>query len=91
VDKKVATPYLIKKKKGKVIAFKANKQANTGKGAKSIWVAKEIISTMKSTKKGLDLEREVRSPKDFGEFRYLVNCDVYHACITSNQDCCQVG
>jgi hypothetical protein len=51
VDKKVATPYLIKKKKGKVIAFKANKQANTGKGAKSIWVAKEIISTMKSTKK----------------------------------------
>jgi hypothetical protein len=48
VDKKAAIPYLIKKKKnGKVIAIKANK----GKGAKRIWVPKEIISTMKSTKK----------------------------------------
>jgi hypothetical protein len=36
VDKMVATPYLIKKKKnGKVIAIKANKQANK-KGAKRI-------------------------------------------------------
>jgi FtsZ-binding cell division protein ZapB len=52
VDKKAATPYLIKKKKnGKVIAIKANKQANKGKGAKRIWVPKENISTMKSTKK----------------------------------------
>jgi hypothetical protein len=51
VDKKAATPYLIKKKKnGKVIAIKVNKQANKGKGAKRIWVPKEIISTMKSTK-----------------------------------------
>jgi hypothetical protein len=32
-DKKVATSYLIKKKKnGKVIAMKANNQANKGKG-----------------------------------------------------------
>jgi hypothetical protein len=47
VDKNAATPYLIKKKKnGKVIAIKANK----GKGTKRIWVPKEIISTMKSTK-----------------------------------------
>jgi hypothetical protein len=52
VDKKAATPYLIKKKKnGKVIAIKANKQAKKGKGAKRIWVPKEIITTMKSTKK----------------------------------------
>jgi hypothetical protein len=37
VDKKAATPYLIKKKKnGKVIAIKANKQANKVKGAKRI-------------------------------------------------------
>jgi hypothetical protein len=43
---------LIKKKKnGKVIATKANKPTNKGKGAKRIWVPKEIISTMKSTKK----------------------------------------
>jgi hypothetical protein len=44
VDKKAAIPYLIKKKKnGKVIAIKANKQANKGKGAKRFWVPKEII------------------------------------------------
>jgi hypothetical protein len=37
VDKKAATPYLIKKKKnGKVISIKANKQANQGKGTKRI-------------------------------------------------------
>jgi hypothetical protein len=48
VDKKIATPYLIKKKKNeKVIAIKANK----GKGIKHIWVPKEFISTMTSTKK----------------------------------------
>jgi hypothetical protein len=52
VDKKAATPYLIKKKRnGKVIAIKANKQANKGKGAKRIGVPKEIVTTMKSTKK----------------------------------------
>jgi hypothetical protein len=52
VDNKAATPYLIKKNKnGKVIATKANTQANKGKGAQHIWVLKEIISTMKSTKK----------------------------------------
>jgi hypothetical protein len=52
VDKKATTPYLIKKKKnGKVIKINANTQANKGKGAKRIWVLKEIISTMKSTKK----------------------------------------
>jgi hypothetical protein len=52
VDKKAATTYLIKKKKnGKVIAIKANKQANKGKGTKHIWMPKDIISTMKSTKK----------------------------------------
>jgi hypothetical protein len=52
VDKKAATPYLIlKKKNGKVIEIKANKQTNKVKGAKRIWVPKEIISTIKSTKK----------------------------------------
>jgi hypothetical protein len=36
-NKKAATPYLIKKKKnGKVVAIKANKQANKGKRAKFI-------------------------------------------------------
>jgi hypothetical protein len=52
VDKKAATPHLInKKKKRKVIGIKANKQSNKGKGAKRIWVPKEIILTIKSTKK----------------------------------------
>jgi hypothetical protein len=52
VDKKAITPYLIKKKKnGNMIAIKVNKQDNKGKWAKRIWVPKEIISTMKSTKK----------------------------------------
>jgi hypothetical protein len=52
VDKKAATPYLIKKKKnGKVIAIKANKQTNKVNRTKRIWVPKEITSTMKSTKK----------------------------------------
>jgi hypothetical protein len=36
VDKKAATLYLIKKKNGKVIAIKANKQANKAKGGKHI-------------------------------------------------------
>ena len=50
VDKKASTPYLLKKKKnGKVVAIKVNKQANNG--AKRVWVPKEIISNMKSTKK----------------------------------------
>ena len=47
----MATSYLIKKKNGKVIAIKANKQANKGKGGKRIWVPKEIISNMKNINK----------------------------------------
>ena len=51
VDKKAFTPYLLKKKNksDKVVAIKVNKQANNG--AKCIWVPKEIISNIKSTKK----------------------------------------
>jgi hypothetical protein len=50
VDKKASTPYLLKKKKNdKVVAIEVNKKANNG--AKCIWVPKEIISNMKSTKK----------------------------------------
>jgi hypothetical protein len=52
VVKKADTPYLIKKKKnGKVIAIKTNKQANKGKRAKRIRVPKEIISTMKTPRR----------------------------------------
>jgi hypothetical protein len=49
VEKKASTPYLLKKKNDKVVAIKVNKKANDG--AKCIWVPKEIISNMKSTKK----------------------------------------
>ena len=46
VDKKASIPYLLKKKENeKVVAIKVNKEA------KHIWVPKEIISNMKSTKK----------------------------------------
>jgi hypothetical protein len=38
-------------KEWKVDSNKANQQANKGKGVKRIWVPKEIISTMKRTKK----------------------------------------
>ena len=50
VDKKVSTPYLLKKKKNdKEVAIKVNKQVNNG--VKRFLVPKEIISNMKSTKK----------------------------------------
>ena len=49
VDKKASTPYLLKKENEKVVALKVNKQANNG--TKCIWVPKEIIFNMKSTKK----------------------------------------
>jgi hypothetical protein len=69
VDKKAATPYLIKKKKnGKVIANKANKQANKGKGAKHKLGAKGDYLNHEKHQEGLDPKRKVRSPKDFGEF-----------------------
>jgi hypothetical protein len=69
VDKKAATPYLIKKKKnGKVIAIKANKQANKGKGAKRIWGAKGNNFNHEKHQEGLDPEREVSGPKVNGKF-----------------------
>jgi hypothetical protein len=59
VDKKTATPYLIKKKKnGKVIAIKANKQANKGKGG-----AKGNNFNHEKHQEGLDPKREVSGPK----------------------------
>jgi hypothetical protein len=54
VDKKAATPYLIKKKKNgewKDDSDKANKQANKGKGAKHIGCQRKSFFTMKNTKK----------------------------------------
>jgi uncharacterized membrane protein len=72
VDKTTTTLYLIKKKKNeKVIAIKANKQANKGKMAKHIWVSNEIFRH-EEHQEGLGTEREVRSSKDFEEFGDLV-------------------
>ena len=69
VNKKVSTPYLLKKKKhDKMGDIKVNKQAN--KGAKHIWVPKEIISNMKSTKK-VWIPKGKWSPMYLGEFRDL--------------------
>jgi hypothetical protein len=53
---------------GKVIAIKANKQANKEKGDKHIWVPKEIIFNHEKHQEGLDSKREVRSLKDYGKF-----------------------
>jgi hypothetical protein len=79
VDKKTATPYLIKKKKnGKVIELKANKQANKGKGAKCIWVPKEIISTMKSTKKVWIPKGKCVVRRTTGNLETWQRWDVYH-------------
>jgi hypothetical protein len=79
VDKKVATPYLIKKKKnGNVIAIKANKQANKGKGGQRHLGAKGNNFNHEKQQESLNPEREVRSPKDVGEFGGLANL----ACIS---------
>jgi hypothetical protein len=92
VDKKTATPYLIKKKKnGKVIAIKANKQANKGKGAKCIWVPKEIISTMKAPRRFGSRE----GSEMFEGHRRIWRLDkigmYIMGCIILDQVYCQVG
>jgi hypothetical protein len=78
-DKKAAIPYLIKKKKnGNVIGIKANKQANKGKGAKRIWVPKEISSTMKSTKKVWIPKGKSVVRRTTGNLETWLIRDVYH-------------
>ena len=50
VEKKAATPFLLKKKKNaKVVAIKVDNNANR-KWSKPIWVPWDIISTLKVTK-----------------------------------------
>ena len=79
VDKKAATSYLIKNKKNeKMIAIKANKQANKAKGAKRIWVPKEIISTMKSTKKVWIPRGKSGVRRTSRNLETWQNWDVYH-------------
>jgi hypothetical protein len=69
VDKKVDTPYLIKKKKnGKVIAIKANKANQQGKGGQMHLGDKEHYLNHEKHQEGLGPEREVGSSKDFWEF-----------------------
>jgi hypothetical protein len=75
VYKKAATPYSIKKKKnGKVIAIKANKQANKGNGQTHLGAKRNYLNHEKH-QEGLDPEREVRSPKDFREFGDLAKLE----------------
>jgi hypothetical protein len=82
VDKKAATPYLIKKKKnGKVIAIKANKQANKGKNFNH-----------EKHQEGLDPEREVSGPKVIREIWRLGKIRMYiMGYIILDQVYCQVG
>jgi hypothetical protein len=92
VNKKAATTYLIKKKRNRnVIAFKANKQANKGKGAKRILVPKEIISTMESTKKVWIPRGSEKSEGRRGIWK-LDKIGLYiMGCIILDQVYCQVG
>jgi hypothetical protein len=91
VNKKAATPYLIKKKKnGKVIAIKANKKVNKGKGIKHIWVPKKIISTKKSTKK-VWIPRGKKSKGLQGIWRFGKIGTYIMGCIILDQVYCQVG
>ena len=80
---------LLKKKNDKVVATKVNKQANNG--AKRIWVSKEIISNMKSTKK-------VWIPKGKWEVWWTsenletwYNLGAFHGVHHDGQGNCQVG
>jgi hypothetical protein len=66
VDKKATTPYLLKKKNDKVMAIKVNKHANT-RGQTSLG-AKRNYFNHEEHQESLDLEGEVRSPMDVGEF-----------------------
>jgi hypothetical protein len=93
VDKKTATPYLIKKKRnGKVIAIKVNKQANKGKGGQTHLGAKGDYFNHEKHQEGLDLEREVRSPKDVWGIWRLGKSGMYiMGCIIMDQVYCQVG
>jgi hypothetical protein len=78
VDKKAATPYLIKKKKnGKVIAIKANKQANKGKGGQTHLGAKGNNFNHEKHQEGLDPEREVSGPKVIREIWRLGKVGMY--------------
>jgi hypothetical protein len=67
-----------KKKNEKVIAIKSTKQANKGKGAKRIWVPKEIISTMKSTKKVWIPRGKWEVQRTSGNLETWPNWNVYH-------------
>jgi hypothetical protein len=74
VDKKAATPYLIKKKKnGKVIAIKAYKKANKGKRGQKHLAAKGNYFNHEKHQEGLDPKREVRRTKDLGNLETWQN------------------
>jgi hypothetical protein len=79
VNRKAATPYLIKKKKHReVIAIKANNQANKVKRGQMHLGAKGDYLNHEKHQESLGPEREVISPKDFEEFLDLANSDVCH-------------
>jgi hypothetical protein len=74
VDKKVVTPYFVKKKKnGKMIAIKANKQANKGRGQIHLGAKGDYLNHEKH-QKGLGFERKVRSPKTCQIWMYIMVC-----------------
>jgi hypothetical protein len=69
VDKKAATPYLIKKKKEwKGDSNQGQQASHQRKGGQTHLGAKGNYFNYEKHQEGLDPEREVRSPKDIEEF-----------------------
>jgi hypothetical protein len=76
VDKKSATPYLLKKKNDKVVAHEVNKQYK-GRWINLIWVSKKIIFNMKRTK-NIWVLKEKFSPLYSRNMETWSSLDVWH-------------
>jgi hypothetical protein len=71
MNKKVATPCLIKKKKRKGDSHQGKQVSQQGKGVQTHLGAKRDYLNHEKHQEGLGPEREVRSLKDFREFGNL--------------------
>jgi hypothetical protein len=72
VDKKAATPYLIKKKKWKCDSNQGQQASQQRKGGQTHLGTKGNNFNHGKHQEGLDPEREVSSPKNNGKFGDLV-------------------
>jgi FtsZ-binding cell division protein ZapB len=92
VDKKVVTPYLIKKKNnGKVIAIKANKHANKGKGPNASGCQRRLFQPWKEPRRFGSWKRSEKSKGCGGIWRLGKTGMYIIGCIILDQLYCQVG